>query len=401
MAFVIPTTQESFDAFLANLESNLNQTSPLNDKAFLRVLSGTEAMIASGLYKFAAERVLQNLALTATGIDLDRIGQNYGVIRKPAEAAVLTIELPATTGTVIPASVDYVGAANNVRYRPGTSVTSIGGIATSSVTAQTLGTIGNLNVSDTMTIGTQIAGAETVAEVVAVTNIGADLETDEVYRERVLFAIRSTTGGSNAVDHRIWSEEVAGVKRAYPYTGKPESSLPGIDAASSPPERTVFIESDATIDPDGIASTALKDEVRASINNDPVTGASRPALGLTDSTLFVETITRTPFYVEITGFNAGTGVEATIKSEIEAALTQYFVSISMYVPAIDLEQERNDQITKLTLSDVVQDILTANGASAQLIEFDDTIAVPAPLDIYTLDEGELAKLADTDGITYA
>lgn len=396
MAQNIPTTQEIKDSILTGLESILAQTAPLNDKAFLRVLSAVLAMAFTTLYKFGVNETLQSLAITATGSGLNNIGQEYGVIRKPAEAAILTIELPGTNGTIIPATIDYVGDANSVRYRPDTSVTISGGVAISNVTAQTLGVVGNLNVSDTMTIGTQVAGAETVATVTVVVNTGAEVETDDAYRARILNAIRSTTGGGNATDHKIWSEEVAGVKQAYPYSGRPESPLPGIDTgASVPPDRTVFVEADESIDPDGIATTALKDEVRASINNDPVTGDTRPPLGLTDSTLSVETITRTSLYVRITGFDEGTGEIATVKSNIETALTTYFKSVKMYVVAIDDPGSRNDTITAVSISQVVMDVLETTGGSATLIEFDDDAGFGSLLTTYTLEEGELAKLGAT------
>ncbi len=74
MSLKLPTTQELFNTYLAQFESDLNQSSPLNDKAFLRVLAVIEAGGDQGLYKYAAERALQNLAITATGKDLDRIG---------------------------------------------------------------------------------------------------------------------------------------------------------------------------------------------------------------------------------------------------------------------------------------------------------------------------------------
>lgn len=398
MSLNVPTTETMAAQILANLELALNQTAPLNDKAFLRVLAGTEALSFTTLYRYAIERALQNLAITATGEDLDRIGAEYGVTRKPAEAAVLTIQLPGENGTIIPVTVDYVGDSNNVRYFPDAATTISGGFAISNVTAEVAGVIGNLNISDTMTIGTQIAGAESTATVTAIVNTGAEAETDENYRQRVLNATRSTTGGGNATDHKIWSEEVAGVARAYPYAGTPSSPAPGIDPSSVPADRTVFVESTTDHDPDGIPSSALLDEVRASINNDPVTGASRPPLGLTDSTLSVEAITRTSFYVKITGLDAGTGVLATIQTNIETALTAYFVALRCFVVGIDISSERNDRITKLTISEIVQDILNTGDGFAEEIEFDDTAGVPSPLDSYELDEGELAKLG---AVTYA
>lgn len=392
MGLNIPTTEEIKNSNLANFELALNQTSPLNSKAFLRVLASVEAMNFTALFKLLSERTKQNLAITASSEDLDRIGQEYNVIRKPAEAAVLNISLPADNGTVIPATIDYKGDSNNVRYFPDSSVIAAGGEAISDVTAETLGVIGNLNIGDTLTIGTQIAGAETTATVTTpdgIVNIGAEEETDDIYRDRVSNAIRSTTGGGNAADHKIWSEEVAGVAQAYPYAGTPSSPAPGIDVSSVPADRTVFIEADTSIDPDGIAPTALLDEVRISINNDPITGASRPPLGLVNSTLFVESIVRTTINVKITNLIVASEIEAQVKADISTALVLYFLSIQMFVTAIDLLSERNDLITDLTISDIVQDVLSVNGASAEEVSFN---IGAGDLDNYQLEPGELSKL---------
>ena len=401
MAFNIPTTQETIDQFLANLEASLGQSSPINDKAFLRVVSVAEGIVFTSLYKYAAYKVKQTLAITAFGVGLDIIGAEYGVIRKAAEATVLTATLPGTNTTVIPQTIDFIGDANGIRYFLDSSET-IGaptpGVAELTMTAEDVGVVGNLQVGDTLSIGTQVAGAETVATVaiitgqtVAILNTGAEEETDDAYRIRVLDEIRGTFGGGNLADYRKWAQEVAGVARAYPYSGLPVLIL----AESAPPDRTVYIEADTTIDPDGIAPQSLLDEVRDTITTDPVTGLARQPAGLTDETLYVESITRTSFFVQITGLNINADIEATAKSEISTALTNYFVTIKPFVDGIDSAFDRNDLITDLTLSNVVQDVLSANGGSALDVAFG--VIVDVFIDEYRLNAGELAKFG---GITY-
>jgi hypothetical protein len=53
---------------------------------------------------------------------------------------------------------------------------------------------------------------------------GEDREIDTVYRRRVLTRIRAQGGGGNAADYRQWSEDVASVRRAFPYSTKPSKS---------------------------------------------------------------------------------------------------------------------------------------------------------------------------------
>jgi phage-related baseplate assembly protein len=397
----IPTVKQIKDQNVANIEGEINQSTPSNDKAYNKVIGGMEAVLQKSLYNFAIDRAKQNLALTATEDDLDKLGAEYGVTRKEAVSTVLTATLPGTNGTTISALTNFVGDANGVRYGNDASVdigTPTSGVAEMTLTAKQTGTIGNLQAGDSLSIETQIPGAETVATVAVITGetseiltTGANREDDDDYRLRILDVIRAPGGGGNAADYRNWSQEVAGVSRAYPYGGDPAGS-------GSPPERTVYVESDTSIDADGIPPQSLLDDVRDSITTDPDTGLSRQPLGLTDDTLFVEPITRTEFFVRITGLTVDASIETAVKDEIETQLTSYFRALRPFVDGVDAKIDDNSLITDLTVSDVVQDVLKANGGSAQSVAFDTVKGGSIPE--YQLGQGETAKLADIDGVTY-
>jgi hypothetical protein len=389
MALKVPTTKELSGLNLAQLEGKLGQSAPLADRAFLRVLAAMKALADTGLYKFGIERAKQNLALTATGADLDLLGNEFSTPRKLAEFAVLSAEIVAITGTLIPATASFIGDANGVRYFLDASALAVAGVASLSMTAEVSGAAGNLQPGDSLIIVSPVAGAAVSALVTTVTTTGAEEETDSAFRPRVLFAERAVTGGSNATDHKIWAEEVAGVLRAFPFAGKPSGT-------SYPGDRTVYIEADPTLDPDGIAPAGLLLSVREALNIDPATGLSRPALGLVDATLYVESITRTAIDVEITNLVTPAGTDVTVKAEISAVLDSYFAGLATYVEGVDLVQERNDRITTLTLGDVVQAVLATRGASAGEIAF--TIAA-APFNSYQLSAGELAKTGAVSYVT--
>jgi uncharacterized phage protein gp47/JayE len=398
----IPKVKEIKNQNVANIEGEINQTTPSNDKAYNKVIAAVEAVLQKSLYNFAIDRAKQNLALTATKDDLDKLGAEYGVIRKEAVSTVLTATLPGADTTVIPATIDFVGDANGVRYANDASVTigtPTAGVAELTLTAKQTGTIGNLQAGDTLSIGTQVAGAETIATVAVITGetseiltTGTEREEDDDYRLRILDVIRAPGGGGNAADYRNWSQEVSGVSRAYPYGGDPAGS-------GSPPERTVYVEADTTVDPDGIPTQALLDDVRESITYDPETGQTRQPLGLTDDTLFVEQITRTEFYVRITGLTVDASIETAVKDEIETQLASYFRALRPFVDGVDAPIDNNSLITDLTVSDVVQDVLKANGGSAQSVAFGISLGDSIPE--YQLGQGETAKLAESDGVTYA
>jgi len=164
-----------------------------------------------------------------------------------------------------------------------------------------------------------------------------------------------------------------------------------------PGDRTVYIECDSTIDPDGVPPSSLLDDARQYINYDPVTGKSRPPLGHTNENLEVLPIFRTVVFVEIRGLIVDPGVEAQVKSELDDAVDQYFRSVVPFVDGVDPVITRNDTITDINVSRVVQDILDPYGANASGIGIG--IEPDVFLGSYMLSMGELIKL-DPGGIIY-
>ena len=135
-------------------------------------------------------------------------------------------------------------------------------------------------------------------------------------------------------------------------------------------------------------------EVRQSITADPETGIARQPLGLTDDTLFVESITRLSFFITVVNLTVDPSLDAQVKSDIEAALTQHFRSLRPFVEGLDPEFDRNDVITDLTISEVVQNVLFTFNASSDGVAFSFSFVLPN-ISRYVLQPGETTKLGDT------
>lgn len=385
MAFNIPTTAATFAQILANIESRINQNSPLLPRAFNRVLSAALALAITGLYKYAAERSKQNLVLTATGANLQRLGADRGVNIKSEIAAVVKADLPADNGTVIPITVSFIASVNGLRYFNNAQVVAAAGVAVLTLTCEQPGAASNLADGAELNIGAQISGATTVALVTETVTTGTDEEDEEVYRSRVLTAYRSKTGGANSADNRIWSEAVEGVRRAFPYSGKPLDQ-----GTPQPPERTVYIESTTDVDPDGVPPQSLLDAVRDEIINDPISGNERQPLGLTNDTLFVEAITRLGFFVQVQNLDVDPSKEVQAKSDIDTAINLYFSNVVMFVAGLDFIDDKNDVITVASLGGVVDDALKNTGGTATSVAFGFDVSVDKLR--YTLQPGQLPKL---------
>jgi uncharacterized phage protein gp47/JayE len=518
MALRIPTTQETVDLFIANLEAALNQTAPDTDKAFIKVLAAMEALSAVGLYRFAIERAKANLALTAGEAALEILGEEYGVTRKAAVAAQLDIQTAADPATTLPITASLTGDANSETYFPDAAYSESGGVIDATVVAQTPGIAGNLNVGDTLTLDEPITGVGNSWTVQDVAVLGTEQEDLEAYRRRVLLEIQTVGGGGNGVDYRTWAEETTGVFRAFPYAGAPVDTVVGFldgdmeesgvsdwtagnsatltketttpqagdqslriaynavnnpyakqaallvnrrytvsgyarsdgsiipsirdgvstvlwtgtastdwqafsvtfDAGTTdivlyaaatgagyvefdsmdilqtsfPGDRSVFIEAETSIDPDGIATPALLAAARVSINTDPVTGKTRPPLGETDENLYIQSITRTTFNVQIRDLVVDADVLAETKANISTAVDAYLRGIAPFLQGTDPPASQNDTITDLTLSQVIQDVLNSVGGSAGGVGL--FLIVNQFIPSYLLGQGELGKLGIID-----
>lgn len=163
-----------------------------------------------------------------------------------------------------------------------------------------------------------------------------------------------------------------------------------------PGDRTVYVEVTSAVQADGIPTQAYLDNVRTALNTDPVTLEARMVLGTTDEKLFVEPIVRSSFNVTITNLVVDSSLEAACKASLDTGVDQYFRTVSPYVTGVDSVLDRNDVMTVIKLSEIIQDVLDAYSASADEITFN---KVGDPVTTrYTVEENETAKLG---AIAYA
>ena len=224
---------------------------------------------------------------------------------------------------------------------------------------------GNLSVNDTLTIQAPIVGAGRTATVIEVTALGMPAEGLESYRQRLLDFIRSEGGGGNSSDYRTWAQAVPGVRRAYPFSGPPETEA----RIALPGERTVYIECTPDINSDGIPPQSLLELVRNALLADPVTGISREILGLTRDTLYVRPIVRRGISVSVIGMTITNGSMTDAQAAVENALISFIESFAPFVQGLDPDFDRRDVVTGSIIGREVQNVLDAYGGTAQNVVF--------------------------------
>lgn len=395
MSLTTPTTKEISDNIIAQLEATLSQTIPLLPKSFMRVLSKALAAVFILLYKYGGFIFLQMFVQTASAKDttvngatinpLTFWGRLIGVGDPVAATnAELLIDVTVTNQVgSLPSGSQLVNSDNGVTY------ITIGAVLLDAPTVQATiravadqaggggaGAIGNLDPAAVVSFANPLPNVNRDAVVDSQAATGADGETVEVYRQRVIDRWQKRLQGGAYSDYEAWAEEVAGILNAYPYTGQPGQ----VDVYT---EATVASSGSA----DGIPTVTQLQAVLDNINTDQNGLASRR-----NANTFVNSlpIARTGFTVTVAGI-AGVGDLGQVQTDITAALTGYFFSVEPFIAGLSV-LPRRDQITATRVSATVEDVTTAAGGTFASATFELT-AAPGTLSNYILGEGEKAKAA--------
>lgn len=219
MPFSRPTLQELINRTGADAVARLGLEELLRRddmQVLTRVLSGA-AHSLHGHIAWMAEQIIID---TAEAEYMERWANIWGVERKPAAAAVGNVALTGTNGVVIPAGSALV-RTDGVEYATNAEATISGGAATIAVTASQAGAAGNALAGITLNLVSPISGVNSQATVAAGGLVsGADTETDDTLRARLLARIQAPPHGGAKADYIAWALEVAGVTRAWVYPGE-------------------------------------------------------------------------------------------------------------------------------------------------------------------------------------
>lgn len=395
MATQTPTTAELTAQIVGAIEAQLGQTASFLPKSFIRVLAKVLSAVFITLYKYSSFIALQIFVSTASGsatvingqtvTPLTLWGRLIGIgdpIAATAAELVATVTVENQTGTLASGS-QLLGSTNGVTYittgavllNAATVQVTVRAVADSNGTGG-VGEIGNLVAGDAMTFANPLPNVSRDVVVVAQTITGADAETTDAYRERVIERFQRRPQGGAYSDYAIWGEGVAGVANIYPYTG-------------APGQVDVYVES--STETDGIPTAAQLVAVDSALQY-AVSGLAdrRPANAWTNTL----PITRTGFDINVAGLAADD--MATVQADITAALEGYFKNAAPYIVGLDVPP-RMDSLTAVEVAGTVNDITRAAGATFSGATFMLT-GTSAQLSAYTLGEGEKAKAVDVSFI---
>jgi len=217
MPFVRNSLQSIIDRIISDFQTRIAGATSLLRRSSLRVIARVMAGAVHLLYEYLDYQARQLFVLTADEAGLEAISSEYGIARTTAVEAVGICTATGTTGTIIPAGTQLRSAADQV-YETDEDVTIAAGVASLDFTAVAAGADGNDEAGITLTFVSPIVGVDTSVTVDADgISGGADEETDDSLRTRVLARKRQPPHGGAYFDYEAWALEVSGVTRAWSF----------------------------------------------------------------------------------------------------------------------------------------------------------------------------------------
>ncbi|KRM74005.1 baseplate J/gp47 family protein [Secundilactobacillus collinoides] len=259
--------------------------------------------------------------LQATGVNLDRVGGNYGLMRKQAEAASVTLSFTGTPGYVIPTGTVFMDDNGNEFYSVDDCQLDVNGVGSTIIVSSELGSQYNVDA------GTIVNQQSPVEEIDNVTNSqaaegGQDMETDLDFRNRLLLASNSNESGTiNGVYTALMNTQgVTAVKSVY------NASISDNDSYGNPP-KTVHYYVQGGTDQD-VANTIFR------VGGGGITlygSLSKTVLDDSGSiqTIFFDRPQETPIYVKASIRVSDSFDQSEGTDDVKAAIEGYIESLKM------------------------------------------------------------------------
>lgn len=185
----------------------------LLQKSILRVVAAVEAGMVYELFGFLDWISLQAVPVTADHEFLEAWANLKAVYRLDATAATGVASFTGTGNTLIPAGT-VLTRDDGVRYTTDADWQLLSNLPLS-FTAVTAGADGNAASGIALTLAAPIAGVNSAGSASQAIVGGADQETDDSLRARMLQVYANPPAGGSANDFVTWALQVPGVTRAW------------------------------------------------------------------------------------------------------------------------------------------------------------------------------------------
>ena len=216
MPFPLPDLRTLIDRARSDMNARLPGADALLPVSNLNVLSMVHSASVFGLYGYLQWLGNQILVDTCEAEYLDRRGSIINFPRTPSARASGSAIFSGTDGTPVDAGTIFL-RADGVRYITVDSGMVSGGVVTVVAEAETPGAAGNFS-GGTCALLSAVPGLNSTVTLVGDGFTGgADIETDDAYRARLLARLRNPPAGGAKHDYEAWALSVPGVTRVWVY----------------------------------------------------------------------------------------------------------------------------------------------------------------------------------------
>ncbi|QHB31887.1 baseplate J/gp47 family protein [Yersinia canariae] len=225
MPFNRPTLSELRQRNLSYIQSELKTGGNLLRFSNIGVISDADAGMAHLHYGYLDYIALQSTPYNATDEYLAAWAALKDVFRKSANPATCPTVLFTGTADRVIAEGSLLNRADGYQYRLDDEVIiAVGGTASGSITAVLPsvlddvsggGIAGNADAGTSLTLDVAIDGVISVSTAMVKISGGADIESEDAFRSRMLLAYQNTPQGGNDTDYRTWALAVPGVTRCW------------------------------------------------------------------------------------------------------------------------------------------------------------------------------------------
>lgn len=232
MAWNKPTLSELIARVESDFSTKFFGTAANLRRSVLKVLSRVWAGLVYLLHLYLDWIYNQCFIHLADDDQLDRHGQEIGVFRKPAAFANGPVVFTGTAGTLIPQGT-LVQTPARVEYQTTADVTiQANGTAAATITAILAGASGNQTTGTAFELVSPLLGVDTTVTASGAISEGADRESADDYRARLLYRKRNPPQGGADADYVAWATSVSPVTDCWVFPQYPEANSVSLRVAN-------------------------------------------------------------------------------------------------------------------------------------------------------------------------
>lgn len=218
MPYNRPTLTQLVDDVATDINAQTGGLNALLQYSNLGILGSVMAGLASGHYGYLDWIAQQQVPFTATGEHLEAWAALKGVTRKAATASVGTGTFTAVNGSIIPAGTP-VTRSDGQEFTVQAAATAAGGSVVVRLQAAVPGSAGNSLSGVGLFLRSGISGVTGAGAASATFSGGAEVESDDQLRSRMLQVYAAPPQGGAITDYANWALAVPGVTRAWASPG--------------------------------------------------------------------------------------------------------------------------------------------------------------------------------------